>query len=84
MSTWSDKNRIFLNLQTVELLSIAAYGEAANQGTDGLMAVINVIRNRTLSNQFIDSEIYSLTGDIYKAVILKPCQFSMFNDGHSS
>ena len=82
MSTWTDQNTIFLNLPTNQFLAIIAYGEAANQGVEGMMAVINTVCNRTLDQQFYDMEIYNLTGDAYKAVGLKPCQFSMFNSGH--
>ncbi len=81
MSAWTDQNSIFLNLPTAQLLAIIAYGEAANQGAEGMMAVINTVRNRTLDRQFYDEEIYNLTGDPYKAVGLKKWQFSMFNVG---
>lgn len=79
MSTWTDQNALFINLPTDQLLAIIAYGEAATQGTDGMMGVINTVRNRTLDRSFYDEEIYSLTNDPYKAVGLKKWQFSMFN-----
>jgi len=79
MSTWTDQNRIFINLPTDQFLTILAYGEAGNQGAEGMMAVLNVVRNRTLDRQFYDQEIYSMTNDLYKAVGLKKWQFSMFN-----
>jgi len=79
MSTWSDQNLLFINLPTAQLLAILGYGEAGNQGSDGIMAVINVVRNRTLDRQYYDMDIYALTNDAYKAVALKKWQFSMFN-----
>lgn len=79
MSTWTDQNQLFLNLPTDQFLTIMAYGEAGNQGAEGMMAVLNVIRNRTLDRSYYDEEIMSLTGDAYKAVGLKKWQFSMFN-----
>jgi len=79
MSVWTDQNLLFLNLPTDQFLSILAYGEAGNQGADGMMAVLNVVRNRTLDRSFYDEEIFSLTNDAYKAVGLKKWQFSMFN-----
>ena len=79
MSTWIDSNRLFLNLPTDQFLTIMAYGEAGNQGAEGMMGVLNVIRNRTLGRSYYDTEIMSLTGDAYKAVGLKKWQFSMFN-----
>ncbi len=80
MSTWSDKNKLFLNIPDAQLLAITAYGEAASEGREGMLAVLNVIRNRAgLVSSFGDSEIQRLTGSAYKAVILKAYQFSMYN-----
>jgi hypothetical protein len=79
MSTWTDQNQSFINLPLDKLLTIVTYGEAGNQGAEGMMGVLNVIRNRTLDQQFYDNEIYGMTGNSYKSVILKKWQFSMFN-----
>jgi len=79
MSTWTDQNRLFLNLPTNQFLTIMAYGEAGNQGAEGMMGVLNVVRNRTLDRSYYDEEIYGMTNDPYKAVGLKKWQFSMFN-----
>jgi hypothetical protein len=81
MSTWTDQNSLFLSLPTDQFLAIITYGEAGNQGAEGMMGVLNVVRNRTLDQSFYDMEIYNLTGDAYKAVGLKKWQFSMFNAG---
>lgn len=79
MSAWTDSIQLFINLPTQDLLTIVAYGEAGNQGAEGLAAVINVVRNRTLDQSFYDMDIFNITGgDAYKAVILKKWQFSMF------
>jgi hypothetical protein len=84
MSSWSDQNLLFLSLPVDKLLAIAAYGEAAGEGAEGMAAVLNVMRNRAANvSQFGDSEIYSLTGSPYHAIILKKAQFSMFNIGNS-
>ncbi|MEM4313079.1 MAG: cell wall hydrolase [Thermoplasmata archaeon] len=79
--SWIDQNLIFLNLKPEELIALTAYGEAKNEGGEGLMAVINVIKNRVYDMQFVDKEIYNLTGSLWHAVILKPYQFSMYNIG---
>jgi hypothetical protein len=82
MSTWSTQNEIFLILPIERLLAITAYGEAGSEGGEGMMAVLNVIRNRTANlAAYGDSEILSITGSSYHAVILKKGQFSMFNIG---
>lgn len=79
-SSWTDQNQLFLNLPVDKLLAITAYGEAGNEGGEGIMAVLNVIRNRTANlSAFGDSEIYNLTNSTYHAVILKAKQFSMYN-----
>ena len=84
MSTWSDQNSLFLSLSVDRLLAITAYGEAASEGAEGMMAVLNVIRNRaTMVSEFGDQEIYSITGSAYHAVILKQKQFSMYNIGNA-
>ncbi|MCL6542061.1 MAG: cell wall hydrolase [Roseiflexus sp.] len=74
---------IFLSLPVDLLLAITAYGEAASEGGEGMMAVLNVIRNRTKDpSKFADKTILKLTNSIYHAVILKPYQFSMYNLGN--
>jgi len=75
-------NDIFIKLPTSKLLAIAAYGEARGEGVEGMLAVLNVIRNRTKNiSKYGDSKIYNYTRDKYKAVILKGKQFSVFNKG---
>lgn len=77
-------NEVFYKLSASKLVALTALGEAATEGTQGLMAVINVIANRTRDpNQFADQGILATTNSVYHAVILKPCQFSVFNDGSS-
>lgn len=75
-------NTIFENLLDDKLLALAIWGEASNQGIDGMMAVANVIINRTRdasNTSFVDKNILSRTGSLWKAVILKDKQFSCFN-----
>lgn len=73
-------NEIFYQLSTDKLVALTAYGEAASEGAQGLMAVINVIANRTRDpNQFADQNILASTDSVYHAVILKPYQFSVYN-----
>lgn len=56
-----------IKAQLTDLTATAAtlYGEARNQGLEGLVAVGNVIRNRTIQS-----------GTSFKAVCLKRAQFS--------
>jgi len=73
-------DQLLYSLPVQSLLAITAYGEAATEGNEGLLAVMNVIKNRTKDpNQFADSSILSATQSLYHAVILKPYQFSVFN-----
>lgn len=65
-------NEIFEELTDVELLSLCVYGEARNQGLDGMLAVASVIVNR--------SKHPSWWGSSIKSVILKPWQFSCLNE----
>ena len=69
-----------LNLPTAKLLALVTYGEAKSEGISGMTAVLNVIKNRAREvDKYGDSGIYMLTKDPYKAVILKPMQFSALN-----
>lgn len=75
-------NTIFENLADDKLLALTIWGEASTQGTDGKMAVANVVKNRTKdasNTSFVDKDILSRTGSLWKAVILKNKQFSCFN-----
>lgn len=72
-------NKIFLDLPLEKLLTIVTQGEAGNQGDEGKLAVLNVIKNRTNSGEFSDKIIEKYSKNIWKSVILKPGQFSMFN-----
>ena len=73
-------NDIFLTIPADKLLALTAYGEAASEGTEGMMAVINVVLNRMKDlTQFGDSSILAQTGSAYHAVVLKAKQFSVFN-----
>lgn len=77
--SWIDDNKIFISLPIEELLALTIYGESANQGYDGMLAVLNVIRNRVKESKFIDDNIAQITGDSLYGVILKKWQFSAFN-----
>lgn len=80
MSDWINQNQIFINLPVNQLLAITAFGEAGNQGTEGMMAVLNVINNRAANIlEFADPEIMSVTNSPFHGVILKHYQFSMYN-----
>ena len=84
MSTWVNQNAIFLSLPIEQLLAITAYGEAASEGAEEMMGVLNVVNNRASNvTMFGDTEIYNLTGSPYHAVVLKQKQFSMFNIGNT-
>ncbi|MBU0598769.1 cell wall hydrolase [Patescibacteria group bacterium] len=77
---WIDNVRSFLKVPVDKLLAITAYGEARGEGTEGMMAVLNVIRNRAREvGTYGDQSIYSETGSAYHAIILAKKQFSMYN-----
>lgn len=67
--TTSDK---FLALTDEQLLALCMYGEARNQGLDGMLAVGSVIVNRVKRGGWFGTGI--------KGVILKPMQFSCLNE----
>ncbi len=79
--SWLTDNQVFTSLPSDKLLALVAYGEARGEGAEGMMAVLNVINNRTADRSFYDSAIYNATGSPYHAVILKQNQFSVFNFG---
>lgn len=54
-----------------EILARTIYGEARNQGTDGICAVANVIMNRVKLNGWRGHDV--------RSVCLKPFQFSCWN-----
>lgn len=62
----------FKELSELELMTLCIYGEARNQGLDGMLAVASVILNR--------SKKPSWWGHDIKSVILKPWQFSCLNE----
>lgn len=77
-------SNIFYDITDEQLLALAAYGEAASEGSEGMMAVLNVILNRMMApDSFADADIYYATNSLYKAVVLKNKQFSCFNSGTS-
>lgn len=82
--SWLTDNAVFTKLPPVKLLALVAYGEARGEGAEGMMAVLNVVNNRTADRIFYDSEIYNATKSAYHAVILKEKQFSVFNFGDSN
>ena len=68
----SEKKKPFGNLDDAQLLALCIYGEARNQGLDGMLAVGSVIMNRVRRQSWM--------GKTVKEVILKAEQFSCFND----
>lgn len=66
------KEKIAKDAAEEELLARAIYGEASNQGDEGMQAVGNVILNRVNGKDWYGNSITD--------VILKPKQFSAFND----
>lgn len=76
-------NELFYSVPADRLIALTIYGEARNQGAEGMIAVANVIYNRaryprTESNWF-SNIIYNATGSIWHGIILAPKQFSAFN-----
>jgi len=79
--SWVTDNAVFLKLAPAKILALTAYGEARGEGAEGMMAVLNTIRNRTFDRSFWDNAIYNATGSPWHAVALKERQFSVFNFG---
>lgn len=77
---WVTDNMPFITMPAERLLALTAYGEAANQGAQGMMAVLNVIANRARDlGTYGYQPIYAMTRSPWHAVALKPFQFSAFN-----
>lgn len=75
-------NEIFLTLTPEQLLALTAYGEAASEGGEGMMAVLNVIINRaSYPDTYADMDVLNAGYSIWHAVTLNPKQFSAFNIG---
>jgi spore germination cell wall hydrolase CwlJ-like protein len=62
----------FEPLSDDQLLALCMYGEARNQGLDGMLAVGFVVINRVTKNGWFGKGI--------RGVVLKPLQFSCFNE----
>lgn len=61
-----------------DILAMTIWGEARGTGTEGMEAVAHVIKNRAEANK------PKLFGDGIKGVMLKPKQFSFWNDTNPS
>lgn len=74
----------FLKISPDKLLALAIYSEASGEGYDGMIAVGNVIKNRTKNlATFGDKKILAQTRSPYHAVILRPWQFTAFMSGQA-
>jgi len=67
-----DGNKNFRELDDVRLLALVVYGEARGEPLAGKIAVASVVLNRLKKNGWF--------GKTLKDVILKPFQFSCFNE----
>lgn len=67
-----DPDACFKELDDARLIAICLYGEARGESLSGKIAVASVIMNRVKKDGWFGSTI--------KEVILKPKQFSCFND----
>lgn len=65
---------LFQNDSDITLLARLIYGEARGESLDGKIAVANVVRNRVNSS-------VTWWGRTWREVMLKPKQFSCFNEG---
>jgi len=65
-------NELFEALDEVKLLTLCIYGEARNQGLDGMLAVGSVVMNRAREPKWWGTDA--------RSVILKDWQFSCFNE----
>ena len=66
-------NKLFEALSDLDLLTVCIYGEARNQGLEGMLAVGSVINNRVRRGGWFGNSMHT--------VILKPMQFSCLNEG---
>jgi hypothetical protein len=69
---------IFKSLTNLELLTLLLYGEARGEGLDGMLAVASVVMNRVAVGTGSSRPCW--WGKDIKSVILKPQQFSCFNE----
>jgi N-acetylmuramoyl-L-alanine amidase len=74
---WLSNIKNFLTLDENKILATVLYGEARGEGWEGIIAVLNVIRNRVLRYP-IYSDIAIEPYGKYMSVILKKYQFSCF------
>jgi spore germination cell wall hydrolase CwlJ-like protein len=68
----SEKKNPFKNLTDMQLMALCIYGEARNQGLEGMRAVGSVVINRARKGGWFGKTIYE--------VILRSKQFSCFNE----
>ncbi len=67
-----EADRVFRRLDDIKLLSLVIYGEARGEPLAGKIAVASVVLNRLKKSGWF--------GKALKDVILKPYQFSCFNE----
>ena len=65
-------------MKNIEWTARIAWGEARNQGPEGLQAVVNVIDNRARMDLFNDGKP-DWWGESHAGVATKPYQFSAYN-----
>lgn len=69
----ADINECFKRLSDTQLMAVCIYGEARSESLAGKIAVAHVVMNRT--------KLPKWWGTTIREVILKPKQFSCFNEG---
>lgn len=62
-------------LSSAQVVALTVYGESRGEPPEGIIAVINVIKNRFLSTERFSSF------KTYQSVCLSPKQFSCWNEG---
>lgn len=77
MTDWINDIKNFLTLDENKILTIGLYGEARGEGWEGIIAVLNVMRNRVNQYSRYHSKDLEQYGK-YLSVILKKWQFSCF------
>lgn len=74
---WLDNIKAFLSLEENKILSICLYGESRGESWPGIIACMNVIRNRVSKYSSFSDPAITPYGN-YMAVIMKKYQFSCF------
>jgi len=74
-------NKVCEQTKDIEIMALTLYGEARDQGLDGMLAVASVIINRLDRPGWWSRNRDDVPDDTVTAVCLDPLQFSCWNEG---